>query len=251
MSESIYVIGDIHGQAEQFDAALERIYSDGGRAARIVLLGDLVDRGPASRGVLERVTAAQAAGRDWRVVKGNHDAMFQAFLEPGGMGRHPAGRQWLNESIGGPATLASYGIFSAPGETAAQLAERARHAVPASHLLLLRAMPLYIAEGPYLFVHAGIRPGVPLEEQDPEDMMWIRDEFLNDQRDHSHLVIHGHSPAREPEHRGNRVNLDSGAGWGRQLTAAVLEEGRVFVLEEDGRRELQPAARWPLGRRST
>lgn len=241
MTRPIYAIGDIHGQHDMLLDALTLIEADGGPRARVVFLGDLVDRGPDSRGVLETLIAGLAQGRDWIVLRGNHDQMFLDYLDtcaPGDASAHPAdrlrsGARWLEENIGGKATLASYGVDTAlPSE---QLCAAARAAVPPEHVAFLRARPFYYLEDGFLFVHAGIAPGVPLEEQGPEQFLWIRGPFLSHEQPFPWLVIHGHTSINAPRHYGNRVNLDGGAGWGRPLTAAAIENGGVYVLTPRGR----------------
>ncbi|MCE8533784.1 serine/threonine protein phosphatase [Ruegeria pomeroyi] len=244
MSTPIYAVGDIHGQAEQLETALARIEADGGPDARIVFLGDYADRGPDSRAVLDRLIAGQSQGRDWITLKGNHDRMFEMFLRD-----HPAqddrlliGYHWLHDRIGGVETLASYGVPVPEGVRTYQVHAQARAAVPAEHRNFLAGLPNYHQEGALLFVHAGIRPGLPLERQVENDLIWIRQEFLDDPRPHPWLVVHGHTPGKRAEHHGNRVNLDAGAGYGRPLAAAVFENNQCWLLTETGRQLLAPRA---------
>ncbi len=237
--KSIYAIGDIHGQHEMLQEALQRIEADGGPDATIVFLGDLVDRGPDSCGVINTLIAGQTAGKPWIVVKGNHDQMFQDFLEHGALSSPQilSGRSWLHPRLGGPATLKSYGVIADEVTPNLQLA---REAVPTSHRQFLENLPLYHQTGPYLFVHAGIDPSLPLERQTQEHLIWIRDPFLNHRAPFPWLVVHGHTAKETPEHQGNRVNLDSGAGWGRALTAGVFEDEKCWVLGSEGRQALLP-----------
>ena len=137
-------------------------------------------------------------------------------------------------------TLQSYGTEVTTNIRIYELHAEARQAVPEHHSHFLRTLPDYHQEGELLFVHAGIRPGVALEDQSQDDKIWIRQEFLNDQRAHPWLVVHGHTQIPAPEHRGNRVNLDSGAGFGRDLTAAVFEGQTCWTLTSQGRRPLLP-----------
>ena len=239
----LYAIGDIHGQSAQLDSALALIEADGGRDAPHVFLGDLPDRGPDTKGVIDRLMAGQAAGRDWTVILGNHDRMFLRFVRDG-VEHDPAitsGKGWLFPALGGPATLASYGVAGADesADRTALLAE-ARAAVPRAHLDWLAERPLWHRAQGHLFVHAGIRPGVPIEDQSEEDLIWIRDGWLDDTRDHGEMVVHGHTALDHPRHEGNRINLDGGAGYGRPLVPAVLDGGLWFILSEAGRRPLAP-----------
>ncbi len=239
----IYAVGDIHGQLEMLESALDDIERDGGPEARIVFIGDLVDRGEHSRQVIETLMDGQAEGRDWTVLTGNHDDLFVGFLERGTVDdpRIKSGAPWHGPRLGGLPTLASYGMTDLD-RPVPQLWAEAQQRVPASHLLFLRGLPSYVETDGMLFVHAGIRPGLPLTQQTRDDMMWIRAEFLDDPRPHPWLVVHGHSAVEAPEHRGNRVNLDSGAGYGRPITAAVFENGKVWTLDPMGRMALNPAS---------
>lgn len=237
----IYAVGDIHGYLDQLDRAIDLIERDGGKDARIVFLGDLVDRGPDSRKVIDRLMAGIEAGRDWTVMRGNHDEVFKNFLESG-IADHPRirpGIDWFHERVGGLATLASYGVedLDRPLE---ELWKEAQERVPQRHLDFLKSRPFSKEIGQFLFVHAGIRPGVKLDRQDPQDMIWIRNEFLDFEEPHPWLVVHGHTHRPTAEHHGNRVNLDSGAGYGQPITAAVFEDGRVWTLTPQGREELRP-----------
>lgn len=240
MTQPIYAIGDIHGQASQLDRALDLIARDGGSQAEIVFLGDLVDRGPDSRGVIDRLLRGQAAGRAWRVLMGNHDAMFTRFLRDGTVQdpRVKSGVAWTHPRLGGLDTLASYGLER--DMPPVDLAAAARIAVPANHLEFLATLPRSIERGPLLFVHAGIRPGVPLSHQDPEDLIWIRDGFLDHPDPHPWLVVHGHTALEHPAHFGNRIDLDGGAGYGRPIHPAVFEGTECWLLTERGRVPLRP-----------
>ena len=239
---TIYAIGDIHGQLAMLEDALQRIEMDGGPDARIVFLGDYTDRGPDSRGVIERLAQGKAEGRNWVFVMGNHDRMFSLFLAdyPRNDDRLLVGYHWLHPRIGGIETLETYGVDVPEGARIFQIHEQARAAVPQSHQDFLDGLVPYHAEDGMLFVHAGIRPGVALEDQTEDDLIWIRQEFLTDPRPHPWLVVHGHTPVTAAEHAGNRVNLDSGAGYGRPLTAAVFEHGKAWVLTDGGRVPLEP-----------
>ena len=240
-----YAIGDIHGHLDLLEAAHARIAADraatGDHVAPVIHLGDLVDRGPDSRGVVEFLSAGCAAGRPWVVLQGNHDYLFSLFLDdPDAVahGRLPA-HAWLEPNIGGASTLASYGVQEADARPLAEVHRAASTAVPASHRRFMAARPgLHRAAGA-IFVHAGIRPGIALEKQSLRDLLWIRDSFLGDRRDHGALVVHGHTAIDAPTHYGNRVNIDSGAAWGGPLSAVVVEEGAVWLLGPAGRQPLR------------
>ncbi|MBI6630717.1 metallophosphoesterase [Pontibaca salina] len=238
----IYVIGDIHGHADKLDHALDLIARDGGAEAEIVFLGDLVDRGPDSCGVIDRLVQGQAEGRDWHVLRGNHDDLFARYLRNGAVhdDNVASGLGWLHSRIGGRPTLASYGVEYAGGGSAAELLPVARAAVPSAHRAFLDELPLYHQRGALLFVHAGIRPEVPLAEQSRDDLLWIRDPFLNHVAPHSWLVVHGHTALDAPRHYSNRLNMDGGAGYGRALVPAVIEGRDVWALTVAGRMALKP-----------
>ena len=231
----ILAVPDIHGYKAQLDRVLALADAHFGKDAAIVFLGDLVDRGPDSSGVIETLIQGIDAGRNWTVVCGNHDQLFLEFID-GGDPATPGGLSWLNERMGGRETLASYGADQITGRDQAEIVSH----IPAHHADFLRALPLtHHAEGA-LFVHAGIRPGVPLAAQEPQDLTWIRAEFLNDMRDHGPLIIHGHTPIDAPTHYGNRVNLDAGAGYGRDLVMAVVRGRDVSLLSDAGETPLIP-----------
>jgi serine/threonine protein phosphatase 1 len=232
---TLYAIGDIHGHLDKLRSAHDLVEADRARegtgAAPLVHVGDLVDRGPDSAGVVEHLRAA--AGTDPRMVvlKGNHDAMLAGFLaqRPGFFSES----RYLSGNVGGRATLASYGIDT--GLSPRRLHDAAVGAVPEAHRAFLAALPLTHLAGECLFVHAGIRPGIPLEAQDEADLIWIRDDFLLDPRDHGPLVVHGHTPVPKVEHHGNRLAIDTGAAWGGDVTAVAIEGRAAFVLTETGR----------------
>lgn len=234
---TIYAIGDVHGQFEMLADALELIDRDGGPDARVVVLGDLVDRGPASFATIELLRLGIEEGRDWTVLRGNHDQMFLDFLLRGRTqhDRILSGKSWLHPALGGGETLASYGVDMAEGTPMHVLRAQAQERVPASHVSFLENLPLVYETGPFLFVHAGIRPGITLEEQDPEDAMWIREPFLSHKDPFEWLVVHGHTALDAPCNYGNRVNLDGGAGFGRDLAIGVFEDGEVYALSGAGR----------------
>jgi serine/threonine protein phosphatase 1 len=237
-----YAIGDIHGQLSMLEAAHARIARDreetGDGSAPVVHLGDLVDRGPDSRGVIDFLIEEIAGGAPWIVLRGNHDTMLLDLLT----GAVETAESYLGPRIGGIETLASYGVRMGTFRSRRAILEDAKAAVPESHRRFLAGLPLLHAGSDVLFVHAGIRPGVPITLQDEADLLWIREEFLIDPRDHGPLIVHGHTPVEVPEHRGNRVNLDTGAGFGRRLTAAVFEGRDCWILEERGRERLAPPA---------
>lgn len=216
------------------DRALNLIAADGGPGAEIVFLGDLVDRGPDSRGVIDRLIAGRAKGRRWHVLMGNHDRMFARFLRGGAVqdDRITSGLPWTHLRLGGLATLASYGVEYDDSTTLAELFAATRAAVPDEHLGFIEGL---------LFVHAGIRPGIALADQVEDDLIWIRDTFLTFTDPHPWLVVHGHTALDHPQHFGNRIDLDGGAGYGRMIHPAVFEGRDCFLLTDAGRVPLWPA----------
>lgn len=259
----IYAIGDIHGQKEMLDHALALIEADGGPDAQVVFLGDYTDRGPDSRAVVETLIAGRDAGRNWVFVKGNHDRSFTRFVRDGRQHdpRVKSGISWLNPRLGGTATLNAYGVvgvseFARDAVTGLEylttfrtadedwdidrLRQEAGRVIPATHLDFLDALPLWHATDELLFVHAGLRPDIALEDQDPEDLIWIRDGFLDSDHDFGKLVVHGHTALDHPQHFGNRVDLDGGAGYGNPLIPAVFEGRDCWLLTEQGRVALTP-----------
>ncbi len=234
-SMTCLVVPDIHGFKAQLDRVLALADAHFGTDAQIVFLGDLVDRGPNSSGVIQTLIDGIAEGRDWIVLRGNHDQLFLDYIN-GGDPETPGGLSWLHERMGGQETLRSYGVEWITGVDRADILSH----IPQAHIEFLNDRPLTHSTDDVLFVHAGIRPGVALDAQDPMDLMWIRQEFHNDTRDHGPLIIHGHTPVEDPTHYGNRVNLDTGTGNGYDLVIAVVRGRDVSVLSESGEVPLLP-----------
>jgi serine/threonine protein phosphatase 1 len=256
--QPIYAIGDIHGQKDMLDAALALIARDGGPDAQVVFLGDYTDRGPVSRGVINALIAGQNAGCRWVCLRGNHDRLFSRFVRRGIAhdAQVKSGIHWINPRLGGVTTLASYGVTGDPvfhhptggrerleqfsTMDQAGLVQAAQATVPPAHLDFLDALPLYHQTDDLLFVHAGLRPGIALADQAEDDLIWIRDPFLNSADDFGQLVVHGHTALDSPQHFGNRVDLDGGAGYGRPLVPAVFEGRDCWLLTDRGRVPLHP-----------
>jgi serine/threonine protein phosphatase 1 len=225
----IYAIGDVHGCADLLDRFLMRIdaHQSAHPAFRPVeiFLGDYIDRGPASREVLDRLSA-RSRTRETVCLKGNHEAFLEDFLnDPAILS------EWRH--YGGLETLLSYGLVpSVNMELAEQkrLAATFSQVLPLSHRLFLGSLRPSFTCGDYFFVHAGARPGVPLAKQREEDLLWIREDFLLCETDFSKIVVHGHTPVSEPDIRPNRINIDTGAYATGQLTCLMLEgDRRQFV----------------------
>lgn len=247
-----YAIGDIHGHLDLLAALHVRIAEDMARhgAGPVVHLGDLVDRGPNSQGVIDHLSRGIERGENWVVIKGNHDRMFARFManpldpEPG----LRSDLAWLHPRLGGAETLASYGVPSPHDHAAGRVHANALRLVPEAHIAFINALPTWYETPDAIFVHAGIRPGVAMPDQTETDLVWIRTGFLDDPRDHGALIVHGHTALDAPTHYGNRLNIDSGAAYGGPLTAVVLDAGAVFHLTAQGRVPLLPTpvkhARW-------
>lgn len=243
----VYAIGDIHGHLDKLKSVHAFIEEDKARVkdpdAVVVHVGDLVDRGPDSRGVIDYLAKGLADGRPWVILKGNHDRMMRRFLEPDRL-RDPSrpDLHWLQDNIGGRSTLESYGVDTDPARGKEAIHDDARAAVPKAHVALLDAMLTCHKLPGLFFVHAGVRPGVPFNAQTEDDLVWIREPFLSDPRDHGRLIVHGHSPVAAATHYGNRLNIDSAAAYGGPLSGVVIEaEGReVSLVTPSGRQSLVP-----------
>ncbi len=228
----LYVVGDIHGRADLLDRMHQLILDDaaGAAAARkvVIYLGDYVDRGLESRQVIERLIGDAPAGFERVRLRGNHEELMLRFLDD-----PETGPEWFFN--GGDATLFSYGVKPnnplVSGMAAAALRHQLVARLPEPHLALLRSLGLYHVERDYLFVHAGIRPGVPIEDQLELDLTWIRDDFLDSRADHGKVVVHGHTITGEPEFRANRIGIDTGAFLSGRLTCLVLDGATRRILQ--------------------
>ncbi len=221
----VYAIGDIHGRRDLMDELLAAINADlvnWHGDTEVVFLGDYVDRGGASAAVLGRLVQGPAPGQRWRMLRGNHEAILLHLIA--GAEHDPSlYSEWLRH--GGRETLSSYGLPPelAFGDDSAAAIGALREAMPRDHLALLESLAMTHHVGDYLFVHAGIRPGVALEEQQARDLLWIRQAFLEHKGDHGVHVVHGHSISTEVDAQQNRTGIDTGAYASGQLTALVLE----------------------------
>ena len=232
--QRVYAIGDIHGRLDLFHDLMLQIEADD--AARplaeltVILLGDLVDRGPDSASVIDHVLRLREAGVPIRALLGNHERMMLSALdnEPNGVA------QFLK--IGGRATFRSYGVTDAEMDEldTPALAAAAAALVGPRHLAFLRSLETSIQIGDYLFVHAGIRPGRSIDEQMESDLLWIRNPFLDSDVDHGCMVVHGHTPTPTIDLRPNRIGVDTGAYFSGQLTALGIEEADLWTLTAEG-----------------
>ena len=220
----VYAIGDVHGRLAPLARLVAMVRRDASRASALrrvlIFLGDYVDRGLESRQVIDFLLADPVPDFETVFLKGNHEAWLLAFLEDAAIGR-----EWL--ANGGQATLVSYGITAPPGPRSADYLESLRNAfaaaLPGSHRTFLNGLATQHAEGGYAFVHAAIRPGTPLTEQREEDLLWGRDDFMEDSSDHGKIIVHGHTVVPEPVVGCNRIGIDTGAYATGRLTCLVLD----------------------------
>lgn len=232
--QRVYTIGDVHGRLDLLVSLLRRVKEDDQARppaeTHVVMLGDLIDRGSHSAHVLEYLRAYRDGFATFHFLMGNHEEAMLASLE---QGANPEEIGWL--TFGGRETMLSYGadeaIFAAQG---ADLAAAMRAIVPRIHIDFLDSFADSVTIGDYLFVHAGIRPGVAIGQQTSGDMRWIREPFLTDERDHGLLVVHGHSITDEPDIRHNRIGIDTGAYRTGLLTALGLFGSDRWLLMEQG-----------------
>lgn len=229
--ERIYAVGDIHGRRDLLDKLLKRIHKDLNAwkdKSRIVFLGDYIDRGPDSAAVLDRLVEGPGPADAWICLKGNHDHFAHYMLTTENWQQHHLDT-WL--ANGGDEAMRSWGIPSriVRGDPDAAVAAL-KECVPAEHGEFLARLRLSYRAGDYMFVHAGIRPGVPLELQDERDLLWIRSDFLNHRHDFGAHVVHGHTITRTVDARPNRTGIDTGAYSSGRLTALVLEGAERRVL---------------------
>jgi serine/threonine protein phosphatase 1 len=226
---SIYAIGDVHGRSDLLDRLFSRIDDDlvanPVRRPIHVFLGDYIDRGPDSCGVLDRLIQ-RAETHEAVFLKGNHELFLHQFL------REPATlAQW--RQYGGLDTLMSYGVaskFNADADELSAIAERLGRALPMRHRHFLSRLLNSYSCGDFFFAHAGVRPNVALDQQREQDLLWIRDEFLNYQYDFGKIVVHGHTPVDEPDIRPNRINIDTGAYATGKLTCLILEQDKRWFI---------------------
>jgi serine/threonine protein phosphatase 1 len=225
----IYAIGDIHGCADLLVALLRQIDADctlyPSDRPIVVFIGDYSDRGPASREVLDLLLGCKRT-KETVFLKGNHETFVPRFLsEPAVLD------EW--RLCGGLETLVSYGLKPSINPDAAEqrrLAKALANSIPKPHLEFLESLKLSFSCGDFLFVHAGIRPGVPIRKQREEDLLWIREEFLSCEQRFEKIVVHGHTPVRTLDVRSNRINIDTGAFATGRLTCIVIEGASIVEL---------------------
>lgn len=223
----VYAIGDIHGRADLLNEVTERIDDDLWRRpvryAQEVYLGDYIDRGPDSKSVIDQL-AVRMVRQHAICLRGNHETFLETFFYEPNIIDH-----WVQ--LGALHTLASYGIGYSQFKTSPyDLQQSLLHAFPRTHELFLRCLRNSFTCGDFLFVHAGIRPGVSIAQQQTEDLFWIRDEFLNSTLDHGKVVVHGHTPVEHAEIHPNRINIDTGAWRTGVLTCIAIEGDDIVIL---------------------
>jgi serine/threonine protein phosphatase 1 len=225
----IYAIGDVHGRADllqqMFSAIDESLVTHPVENAVQVLLGDYIDRGPDSRKVID-LLIARATRHAMVYLKGNHESYALQFLsDPSALS------EW--RQVGGMNTLLSYGIRPSAEDDPDEQRKTAaafRNALPESHVHFLQKLVLSFTCGDFFFVHAGVRPGIPLAQQHEQDLLWIRDDFLLHEEDLGKIIVHGHTPRKEAEVRSNRINIDTGAFATGRLSCLVLQGNDIAVI---------------------
>jgi len=238
--QRIYAIGDVHGRLDLMTHLLARIRADdlarGPAETHVIFLGDLIDRGPHSAQILDHVSKGLPGFATYHLLMGNHEeAMLRALR-----GEADAAMGWLQ--FGGAETLESYGVpESALDPADPGSVPRWRRHVPLDHLRLLTGFQDSISFGDYFFVHAGVRPDVPLHKQNGSDLRWIRKKFLESRRYHGAMVVHGHTISPEPELLENRIGIDTGAYATGKLTALGLEGSGRWILDTADYREAEVA----------
>ena len=236
----LYAIGDVHGHADLLTDLLAQIRADHRMRwpAKLVLVsvGDLIDRGPDSAGVIEQLRMLDPAEGRFIGLVGNHEEVLLRILD----GEADVIADWLG--FGGAECLASYGVDAAELTrlTPSQQLTVIGAAIPPTHVAFLRELGDSFRFGDYLFAHAGIRPGIPLHAQTPLDLRWIRREFLEDPRDHGFVVVHGHTITEKVDERANRIGIDTGAYRGGRLTALAIEGSSRWLLQAGPATALAP-----------
>jgi serine/threonine protein phosphatase 1 len=225
----IYAIGDVHGRADLLRALFARIDASlkayPVKQSVQVLLGDYIDRGPNSREVIDALIARRRQ-HPMVYLKGNHESYAVQFLsDPSVLS------EWTQ--AGGINTLLSYGVKPSTRDEPKQQRDVAWafcQALPESHRQFMQNLELSFTCGDFFFTHAGVRPGIPLREQREQDLLWIREDFLLHEEDFGKIIVHGHTPAKEPDIRPNRINIDTGAYATGRLTCLVLQGDRMAII---------------------
>jgi serine/threonine protein phosphatase 1 len=226
-----YAVGDIHGRLDLLDRLLAVIERDveqrPTRKSLLIFLGDLIDRGPDSSGVIDRLRTYRHDRLIPHFLAGNHEEVLLRLLN----GERGILASWL--TFGGSECLGSYGLDPAPLRRMNEVAALAeiRNAIPAEHVRFIESFADTLSFGGYLFVHAGIRPGIDLSMQLQSDLRWIRSPFLDDESDHGVVVVHGHTISEAVEMRANRIGIDTGAYRSGILTAIGVEDDQCWIMD--------------------
>ena len=208
-TQHILAVGDIHGRLDMLNWLLEELLPTQPASTQLVFLGDYIDRGGQAKEVVDTLIQLQAQRPETVFLMGNHEQMLLDVLD---------GRDSLGFLLnGGEATLRSYGLDPRQVER-----------IPVEHRRFIASLRLYYDTPEYIFVHAGLRPGLPLNEQSPHDLLWIRDEFFCSDHDFGRKVIFGHTPFPQPIQRPNLIGIDTGAVFGNRLTCLKLPEEKFF-----------------------
>lgn len=228
----VYAVGDVHGRADLLDRLVNSILEDTARGGFegkpvLIFLGDYVDRGFQSKDVIDILLSEKLSPFETYYLKGNHEAAMLQFLHDPSIGP-----RWAE--FGGVETLVSYGVRPPRMRTSAEewaaASQQLNDVLPPAHLSFLNNLDISVRVGDYVFVHAGVRPGVPLDQQTEHDMLWIRDEFLSDARQLGAVIVHGHTPASKPHKDSRRIGIDTGAYLSGRLTAARFEHDAVEFI---------------------
>ena len=230
----IYVIGDVHGRYDLLSKILKQIKQDlkerPCQKSKLVMLGDYIDRGPKSKQVIELLSKSPLTGHEFICLRGNHEDMLLKFLNKTGKAD-----TWLKN--GGCETLKSYGVDVRPSSNQFFSRDKIKTArnnllanMPSSHIRFINNLIFFHQDSKYLFVHAGVRPGVSLSNQSSRDLLWIRKKFLNSKTNFGKIIVHGHTPTEKPEIFFNRIGIDTGAWRSNILTCLVLEGSKRRFL---------------------
>lgn len=226
-----YVVGDIHGRLDLLEELLAKIHAElqhrPAPKTLLVFVGDLVDRGPSSAQVIERLRTYRRPGIQPVFLLGNHEEVLLRILK----GETSLISSWLQ--FGGLQCLQSYGVDANDlrGRTPETIVQMVRGAVPENHVEFLESFADSCRFGDYVFVHAGVRPGIDLEQQSQSDLRWIREPFLSYETEHGFVIVHGHTISETVEERPNRIGIDTGAYRSGTLSALVIEGFDRWVID--------------------
>lgn len=241
---TLYAIGDIHGDMEQLETIHAQVADDlaahPAQDHQIIHIGDLVDRRFQSKQVIDYLIDGHETGKPWITLKGNHDRMMTLFID--NKAQDPILRTdltWLHPRLGGLTTLESYGITGLSHEQEDEIQAEAIAKVPATHRDFLRSLPTHFDTPNAFFTHAGINPEKALADQTEDDLIWIRAPFHEHAGPFEKLIVHGHTPVDVvTQYANNRLNIDTGAAYGKLLSAIVIDDTGIWELNTDGRGEI-------------